>query len=197
MFKLAEGSRIQDLKEKISDVTQRTLENDIAFLRRQGILRSEPEKKSVGKWGRPPKETNRKPGRPPIKYWLVNPHDLITSDLLSNEERKELIFFERSVIVLPEFKRRLEREAEAGIRFLKMTPQLVDAVRPFRKIPEFKNLLRNLPRSDEIQVDYSRLDATIPGEFVDRALMITRTSIPGEHFIPFEAEFKLRLASDL
>ena len=51
MFKLAEGAGIGDLREGISDVTQRTLENDLTILRRAGVLRSKPRMKTAGKWG--------------------------------------------------------------------------------------------------------------------------------------------------
>lgn len=193
MFKLAMGAGTNDLTEGISDVTRRTLENDLAYLRRHGILRSKPGKKGVRKWGRPSNGTERNPGRPPTKYWLMNAHDLITSDLVNHEERRELIFFERRLAALPEFKQRLERELEAAILIVKMTPRIIEALRPFRKIPEFKNLFKNLPPSDEVQIDYSPIDAIIPGELVDQVLVRTRISIPGESFMPFEAAFRLTL----
>jgi hypothetical protein len=190
MLKLAEGAGTDDLKEAVGDVTQRTLENDLAYLRRFGVLRSKPGKKTVGKWGQRPHGRNA--GRPPKKYWLVSAHDLITSDLTDVEERRKLIFLERSITAEPEFRAALERQFEAVLRFVKMTPQIVDAIRPFRKIPEFKHLLKNLPPTQEIQVNYSLLDVIIPGEWVDRFLVRTRISIPDEFFIPLEAAFRLR-----
>ena len=60
MFELAEGAEMHELKEKVGDVKQRTLESDLTYLRRHGVLRSKPGKKMVRKWGRPSRKTRWK-----------------------------------------------------------------------------------------------------------------------------------------
>jgi len=113
-----------------------------------------------------------------MTYSLVNPQDLVTSDLAYQ------------VVASPEFKRLFESEVLAAIEFVKMAPQIIEAIRPFRKIPELNPLFRNLPPSDEIHIDYSLLDTISPGEFINLALVRAKASITGEFWTPpFEAAF--------
>jgi len=186
MFKLAGGVCINDLKKVVSDVSQRTLENDLAFLNRHGLLRSKPNKRLTVKWGHR-YEIGRRTGRPSNTYWLVNPHDLITCDLTGQEERRELILSERKLVALPQFRQRFERELDAAINLVRMGPQLIDAFRPFRKIPEFKPFFNDL-HIDNLQIDYAPLDAVVVGELIDQVL--SRFSIPVDSFMPFEAAFR-------
>jgi len=48
MLKLAEGTRMTELMETMKPLTQRTIENDLAYLRRAGVLRSQEDGGEVG-----------------------------------------------------------------------------------------------------------------------------------------------------
>jgi len=194
LLRLAErdGAGTAELKEAVGDVSERTRESDLAYLRSSGAVLYEPGKRTRTKWGRPSFDVKRTTaGRPSANYWLVNLHDQITSDKIDSKKRRKLILTETKILDSHEFRDWLENEMEAAIKFIKMTPQIVDSIRPFRKYPAFRHLLNSFPPSDTIHVDYRPLDLMILGEFADREIIRMRITVP-EEYLPWEAAFRLR-----